>query len=87
MPAALAATEKVCLPFFSFLENGEVQADALPSSAHVKVEPATMEVNSNETLAFFLPAFVFVFFFGVLVRVVSGRRRVDRRRVTGAACL
>ena len=72
MPAALAATENACLPRFSFFENGDVHAEAFPSSEHSKVEPATEEVNSNETFAFLLPFLVFVLFFGVLVRVVSG---------------
>lgn len=71
LPASsVAKTLKVWRPFFTFFENGEVQDCAgAASSLQVKV-PGSSEMNSNVTFFFFF--FDLTFFFGVLVRVVSG---------------
>ena len=59
--ASLAATSKRCFSAFTFFVNGEVHAEVLRSSVQVKLDPASVDVNSNLALRFV------VFFFGDLV--------------------
>ena len=69
-PDAVAVTEKMCWPALTLNDCPELHAIALPSRAQAKLAPGTVEENSKATLAVAFD--VLTFFFGVLVRVVSG---------------
>src|SRR5262245_43096948 len=63
----------LCLPFFTFVLRGEVQAFAgLRSSWQVNVAVGSFEVNVNLTLAFVLPGLVFTLRFGLFVMFTCG---------------
>ena len=71
LPAAsVALTWKVCVPFFSERDLGELQGANVPlSTLQAKLEPASVLWNSTLTSALF---FLVVTVLGALVITVSG---------------